>query len=65
MAWADRQRDAGNTNPAGSALCSRSQGVIFHVSNDGLGFFGFAFGFWFGFFRLDLNIWNFSFHFPP
>lgn len=38
---------------------------LFFVSSDGLGFFGFAFGFWFGFFRLDLNIWNFSFHFPP
>lgn len=29
------ERDAGYKNSAGSTFCSRSQGVIFHVSNGG------------------------------
>ena len=38
------ERDAGYTNSAEFAVCSRSQGFIFHISNDGfvfgLGFLG-------------------------
>lgn len=38
------KRDAGYTNSVEFAVCSRRQGFIFRISNDG---FVFRFGFWF------------------
>lgn len=53
------ESDAGATNSAEFAICSRRQGFIFCISNDG---FGLEFGFWvawvFFFFQLDLNSCN-------
>lgn len=45
------------------------QGLLSVLEARGLFFtfpmMGLVLGVWFGFFRLDLSSWNFSFHFPP